>query len=84
MRVMHLARLGRGGSLLVGIGNRGRPDRHPGGYQLPDMDGLKLLRDIKRRCPDPPAMMVTAYGMTNAAVVPARSEWAKGPNTMAR
>jgi CheY-like chemotaxis protein len=29
---------------------------------IPDMDGLKLLREIKQRFPDPPAMMVTAYG----------------------
>jgi CheY-like chemotaxis protein len=29
---------------------------------MPGMDGLTLLREIKRRCPDLPVMMVTAYG----------------------
>ena len=29
---------------------------------MPGMDGLELLREIKRRQPDLPVMMVTAYG----------------------
>ncbi len=29
---------------------------------MPGMDGLELLREIKRRRPDLPVMMVTAYG----------------------
>jgi CheY-like chemotaxis protein len=29
---------------------------------MPGMDGLMLLREIKRRRPDLPVMMVTAYG----------------------
>jgi CheY-like chemotaxis protein len=29
---------------------------------MPGMDGLTLLREIKRRRPDLPVMMVTAYG----------------------
>ena len=29
---------------------------------MPGMDGLALLRQIKRRRPDLPVMMVTAYG----------------------
>ena len=29
---------------------------------MPGMDGLTLLREIKARCPELPVMMVTAYG----------------------
>ena len=29
---------------------------------MPEMDGLQLLREIKRHWPDLPVMMVTAYG----------------------
>ena len=29
---------------------------------MPGMDGLELLGEIKQRCPDLPVMMVTAYG----------------------
>ena len=29
---------------------------------MPGMDGLQLAREIKRRLPDLPVMMVTAYG----------------------
>jgi CheY-like chemotaxis protein len=29
---------------------------------MPEMDGLQLLAEIKRRFPDLPVMMVTAYG----------------------
>jgi CheY-like chemotaxis protein len=29
---------------------------------MPDMDGLTLLREIKQRWPELPVMMVTAYG----------------------
>jgi CheY-like chemotaxis protein len=29
---------------------------------MPGMDGLDLLGEIKRRCPELPMMMVTAYG----------------------
>jgi CheY-like chemotaxis protein len=29
---------------------------------MPGMDGLALLREVKRRHPDVPVMMVTAYG----------------------
>jgi CheY-like chemotaxis protein len=29
---------------------------------MPGMDGLTLLREVKQRCPELPVMMVTAYG----------------------
>jgi CheY-like chemotaxis protein len=29
---------------------------------MPGMDGLQLLSEIKQRCPDLPVLMVTAYG----------------------
>ena len=29
---------------------------------MPGMDGIQLLGEIKQRCPDLPVMMVTAYG----------------------
>ena len=29
---------------------------------MPGMDGLRLLSEIKQRCPDLPVLMVTAYG----------------------
>ena len=29
---------------------------------MPGMDGLELLGEIKQRCPDLPVMLVTAYG----------------------
>lgn len=29
---------------------------------MPGMDGLHLLGEIKQRCPDLPVLMVTAYG----------------------
>ena len=29
---------------------------------MPGMDGLQLLGEIRQRCPDLPVMMVTAYG----------------------
>jgi CheY-like chemotaxis protein len=59
----HFAGLGRGGSLLVGIGNRGRLIVILAGINLPDMDDLTLLREIyQQRCSDLPAMTVTAYG----------------------
>jgi CheY-like chemotaxis protein len=29
---------------------------------MPEMDGLALLREVKQRRPDLPVMMVTAYG----------------------
>ena len=29
---------------------------------MPGMDGLSLLREIKKRFPDLPVMMLTAYG----------------------
>jgi CheY-like chemotaxis protein len=31
-------------------------------FNMPDMDGLQSLGEIKRRLPDLPVMMVTAYG----------------------
>ena len=42
-------------------------DAPPGGcvltdFHMPGMDGLDLLREVKRRWPDLPVMMVTAYG----------------------
>jgi CheY-like chemotaxis protein len=32
---------------------------------MPGMDGLQLLSEIKQRCPDLPVLMVTAYGNNN-------------------
>ena len=29
---------------------------------MPGIDGLRLLSEIKQRCPDLPVLMVTAYG----------------------
>jgi CheY-like chemotaxis protein len=34
----------------------------PSDINLPAMDGLQLLAEIKQRFPDLPVMMVTAYG----------------------
>jgi CheY-like chemotaxis protein len=38
---------------------------------MPGMDGLRLLEAIKKRFPDMPVMMVTAYGVTSAGGEPA-------------
>ena len=40
---------------------------------MPGMDGLQLLGEIKERFPDLPVVMVTAYGTMSAAVAPASS-----------
>jgi CheY-like chemotaxis protein len=32
------------------------------GINMPGMDGLELLREVKQRWPDLPVMMVTTYG----------------------
>jgi CheY-like chemotaxis protein len=40
---------------------------------MPGMDGLELLGEIKQRRPDLPVMMVTAYATTSADAAPANS-----------
>jgi CheY-like chemotaxis protein len=40
---------------------------------MPGMDGLELLGEIKERRPDLPVMMVTAMVMTSADAVPVNS-----------
>src|SRR5438874_2070442 len=37
---------------------------------MPGMDGLALLSEIKQRFPDLPVMMITAYGDDDAAAAP--------------
>ena len=41
---------------------------------MPGMDGLQLLGEIKQRRPDLPVMMVSAYGTTSEDAVRANSE----------
>jgi DNA-binding NtrC family response regulator len=37
-------------------------------YKLPDMDGLKVLQEVKRRFPELPVIIITAYGTIHTAV----------------
>lgn len=37
-------------------------------YRMPEMDGLRTLQEIRRRLPDLPVVMMTAYGTVEAAV----------------
>jgi len=53
--VLHFAASGE--EALDTLANGVRPD-----INMPGMDGLTLLREIKTRRPDLPVMMVTAYG----------------------
>jgi len=38
-------------------------------YQMPDMNGLEVLKEIRRRGNDVPVVMITAYGTIERAVV---------------
>jgi CheY-like chemotaxis protein len=60
--VMHFANSGE--SALQQLGNGIEPQLIVilSDINMPGMDGLHLLREIKRRFPDMPVMMVTAYG----------------------
>jgi two-component system NtrC family response regulator len=37
-------------------------------YKMPELDGLQTLREIRRRLPDLPVVMMTAYGTVETAV----------------
>ncbi|MCX8116797.1 MAG: sigma-54 dependent transcriptional regulator [Desulfobacterota bacterium] len=37
-------------------------------YKMPELDGLQTLREIRRRFPDLPVVMMTAYGTVETAV----------------
>ena len=60
--VMHFAASGEEALALLGV------EIEPGviamlsDINMPGMDGLELLSTVKRRVPDLPVMMVTAYG----------------------
>jgi len=51
------------GSVATACGaNSPRTRRGPVDINMPNMDGLELLAELKQRHPDLPVMMVTAYG----------------------
>jgi CheY-like chemotaxis protein len=60
--VLHFA--GSGEEALDKLANGVRPELIVilSDINMPGMDGLSLLREIKQRRPDLPVMMVTAYG----------------------
>jgi CheY-like chemotaxis protein len=71
----HFRREARGGAYVMHFANSGKEvlDKLATGIEpqpivilsdinMPVMDGLELLREIKTRRPDLPVMMVTAYG----------------------
>jgi two-component system NtrC family response regulator len=37
-------------------------------YKMPELDGLQTLREVRKRYPDLPVVMMTAYGTVEAAV----------------
>jgi CheY-like chemotaxis protein len=57
---MHFAASGEGALQLLTAGIE--PQFVLSDINMPGMDGLALLREVKRRRPDLPVIMVTAYG----------------------
>ena len=58
--VMHFAQSGEAALKMLSEGIR--PGLVLSDINMPGMDGLTLLGEIKRQAPDLPVMMVTAYG----------------------
>ena len=52
----------RGGAADAGRRHPAAADCHPVRHQHAGMDGLSLLREVKKVRPEIPVMMVTAYG----------------------
>jgi len=50
-----------------------RPDIIFMDHEMPGMDGLELLRELHRRDPDLPVVMITAYGTMELAIQAMRS-----------
>ena len=59
--VMHFANSGEGALELLGAQVEPQPIAILSDINMPGMDGLQLLGEIKQRFPDIPVMMVTAY-----------------------
>ena len=60
--VMHFAQSGEAALEMLGEGIRPQLIVILSDINMPGMDGLSLLREIKTQRPDLPVMMVTAYG----------------------
>jgi CheY-like chemotaxis protein len=60
--VLHFANSGEEALQMLGEGVRPELIVILSDINMPGMDGLALLRDIKERWPDLPVIMVTAYG----------------------
>ena len=60
--VMHFANSGKEALDKLATGIEPQPIVILSDINMPVMDGLELLRQIKTRQPDLPVMMVTAYG----------------------
>ena len=60
--VLHFARSGDAALAMLGDGFRPQLIVILSDINMPGMDGLALLREIKRQRPDLPVIMVTAYG----------------------
>jgi len=60
--VMHFAYSGEEALDRLAVGIEPQPIVILSDINMPVMDGLELLREIKTRRPDLPVMMVTAYG----------------------
>jgi CheY-like chemotaxis protein len=44
-------------------------------YKMPELDGLRTLREIRKLYPNLPVVMMTAYGTVETAVSPNPSIW---------
>ena len=60
--VMHFSQSGEAALKMLAEGIRPELVVILSDINMPGMDGLTLLREIKKRWPDLPVMMVTAYG----------------------